>query len=181
MNAVKKYILIAALAALTITLWGCTESQKSQAPQKDKKLKQQGDLQSENKVEKYIDSGKNPETIVDSAIELSHKYSKLLEESAELKQENKQLKQTTATQKDKIQKLQTQLDKTQQELQQANDLLVEMKIELNNWKADILGFREEMKDAQQAQLEALYKILTILGAQPTESNNPNKPTEKQDS
>ena len=40
-----------------------------------------------------------------------------------------------------------------------------MRIELNNWKGNIIGFREEMREAQTTQLEALFKILTLLGGQ----------------
>jgi len=36
---------------------------------------------------------------------------------------------------------------------------------LNNWKTDILGFRDEMRDAETAQLEALLKILKVLGGE----------------
>ena len=40
-----------------------------------------------------------------------------------------------------------------------------MRIELNNWKIDILGFRDEIRDAETAQLEALLKILKVLGGE----------------
>jgi hypothetical protein len=31
------------------------------------------------------------------------------------------------------------------------------------WKSDMLGFRSEMREAAKAQLEALLKVLEILG------------------
>jgi hypothetical protein len=40
-----------------------------------------------------------------------------------------------------------------------------MIVELNNWKADVIGFRQEMRSAEKAQLEALLKILQILGGE----------------
>jgi len=43
--------------------------------------------------------------------------------------------------------------------------MIEMRIELNNWKTNILGFREEMRDADTAQLQALLRILNILGGE----------------
>ena len=58
-----------------------------------------------------------------------------------------------------------QLKQTQKELAEANSLLIEMRIELNNWKADILGFRNEMRNAETAQLETLLRILKVLGGQ----------------
>ena len=40
-----------------------------------------------------------------------------------------------------------------------------MLTELNHWKSNILGFRGEMRDAASAQLEALLKVLEILGGE----------------
>ena len=68
---------------------------------------------------------------------------------------------------EQVASLDGQLQQTQKELAEANGLLIEMRIELNNWKADILGFREEMRNAETAQLETLLRILKILGGQVT--------------
>ncbi len=47
-------------------------------------------------------------------------------------------------------------------------------LSLNNWKNDVLGFREEMRSAQTAQLQALMKILKALGGEPmTETAHSN--------
>jgi hypothetical protein len=43
--------------------------------------------------------------------------------------------------------------------------LIEMLSELNNWKNNILGFRGEMREAAKAQLEALLKVLEVLGGE----------------
>jgi len=40
-----------------------------------------------------------------------------------------------------------------------------MTTELNNWKTDILGFRNEMRDAYTAQMEILLKIAQAMGAE----------------
>jgi len=115
------------------------------------------------------------QTAVESAIELSQKYAKLSEEAAKLRQnnqdlinENNQLRQQLAT-------LDAKFKQTQKELSEANDLLIEMRIELNDWQANVLGFRDEMREAETAQLEALVKILKILGgevtAESTQSEN----------
>jgi hypothetical protein len=42
-----------------------------------------------------------------------------------------------------------------------------MRIELNEWKTNILGFRDEMRNADKAQLQALMKILEALGGEVT--------------
>ncbi len=102
---------------------------------------------------------------VQSAIELSQKCAELSEQLTELKQakfalttENEQLKTEVTT-------LKPELLQAEKELEEANDLLIEMRLELNNWKDDVLGFRSEMRDADQAQLEALLKILQLLGGE----------------
>jgi chromosome segregation ATPase len=73
------------------------------------------------------------------------------------------------TQNDSLQQqvtsLEARLAQTQKELGEANDLLIEMLTELNTWKNNILGFRGEMRDAAKAQLEALLKVLEILGGE----------------
>ena len=102
-------------------------------------------------------------TVVESAMELSKKYAELSEEAAVLREKNQDTIIENSRLKDKVAALETQLQQTQKELAEANDLLREMLIELNNWKVDILGFRTEMREADTAQLDALLKILTILG------------------
>jgi hypothetical protein len=59
------------------------------------------------------------------------------------------------------------LQQAHKELAEANSLLIDMRVELNNWKADILGFRNEMRNAETAQLETLLRILKVLGGQVT--------------
>lgn len=121
-------------------------------------------LKAESNAAKYEQSIQT-DTSLDSAVELSQKYVLLSEECVKLKEKNKNITDENQEFKEKIASSQTQLDQTKKELSEANDLLVEMRIELNNWKVDILGFRDEMRDAEKAQLEALFKILTILGGQ----------------
>jgi septal ring factor EnvC (AmiA/AmiB activator) len=108
-------------------------------------------------------------TAVESAIELSEKYAKLSEETATLRQSNQDLSAKNQQIQKQAAAFQAQLQQTQKELTEANDLLVEMRVELNNWKTNVLGFRDEMRQAQAAQLEALLKILKVLGGQPVES------------
>jgi chromosome segregation ATPase len=115
----------------------------------------------------------NP-TAVESAIELSQKYAKLSEEAAGLNQENQDLIIRNRQLKDQNTALKTQLQQTQKELTEANDLMIEMRIELNNWRTDILGFRDEMRDADTTQLQALLRILKILGGEVKEESARNE-------
>jgi len=106
----------------------------------------------------------NP-TVVASAMELSKKHVILSEQTAVLRQQNRELIVQKQQLKDQVVALEAQLRQTQKELTEANDLLITMRIELNNWKVDILGFRDEIRNAETAQLEALFKILKVLGGE----------------
>ncbi len=121
--------------------------------------------QSESVAKRFQESAPQRPTVIESAMELSKEHAKLSEEAAVLRQENRDLTVKNQQLKDQAVILEAQLQQTQRELSQANDLLITMRIELNNWKTDILGFRDEIRDAEAAQLEALLKILKVLGGE----------------
>jgi chromosome segregation ATPase len=100
-----------------------------------------------------------------SAVELTARYTELADKAAQFQQQNLVLGEENERLKKQVDTLETQLKQTQAELTEANNLLVEMLGELNNWKSDILGFRNEMRVAAKTQLEALLKILEVLGAE----------------
>jgi len=107
-------------------------------------------------------------TKVESTIELTEKYAKLTEEVVSLRQEKLQLAAENQQLKKDMTGVNLQLNQAQKELADANILLREMVIELNNWKSNVMGFRDEMRDADKAQIEALLKILQALGGDVTE-------------
>ncbi len=116
---------------------------------------------------------RNP-TAVESAIALSDKYAKLSEEASALKQQKQALDAENKKLTEDLQNCRGQLERAQKELTEINDLLVQMRLELNNWKSDVLGFRDEMREAEKAQLEALLKILKLLGGEiKTETTQPS--------
>ena len=93
-------------------------------------------------VEKrFTESALQGPSAVESAIELSEKYARVSEEAALLKQKNHELTAKNLQRYFEFEKLNT------------------------DWKTEILGFRGEMRNAEQAQLEALLKILGILGGE----------------
>jgi len=104
-------------------------------------------------------------TAVESAIALSDKYAKLSDEASALRQQKQTLEAENKRLKEEMQACRTKLDEAQKELSEVNDLMVEMRLELNNWKTDVLGFRGEMREAEKAQLEALLKILKLMGGE----------------
>lgn len=121
--------------------------------------------QSDSVAKRFQESAPQQSTVVASAMELSKEHAKLSEEAAVLRQENKDLNARNQQLKGQVVTLEAQLMQTQRELSEASDLLITMRIELNNWKTDILGFRDEIRDAETAQLEALLKILKVLGGE----------------
>ncbi|MGE5297114.1 MAG: hypothetical protein ACM3VT_20005 [Solirubrobacterales bacterium] len=116
-------------------------------------------------AKRFQDTPLEGRTAVESAIELSERYAKLSDQSVTLRQENQRLTSENESLRQQLTDLDAKLKQTQKELSEANDLLIEMLNELNHWKSNILGFRGEMRDAAKAQLEALLKVLEILGGQ----------------
>jgi chromosome segregation ATPase len=92
--------------------------------------------------------------------ELSKQAEQLRKENARLLEENNRLQQDFG-------KMKLELEQTGKEVGQSNTLLQEAHVELSKWKSDVLGFREEMRQAQTAQMQALSRVLRILGAEST--------------
>jgi len=116
-------------------------------------------------AKRFQDPAAGGRTPMESAIELSEKYAKLSDQAVVLRQENQRLTNENENLRQQVIGLEAKLKQTQKELGEANEMLIEMLTELNNWKSNILGFRSEMRDAAKAQLEALLKVLEILGGQ----------------
>jgi hypothetical protein len=102
-----------------------------------------------------------------SNVQWASKYEELSISNNALRETNNEL-----TVKNKIK---SELEQTKNDLTEANDFLGQMHLELNKWKTDVLGFRQEIRQAQQVQVEALGKILRVLGAEPMDT--PNVPEE----
>lgn len=165
MQTKKKTIMTVLLLMPTLLLSGCLSPQKpvqSAIPPHLIEMQQNDSI-----AKRFQESNPQTQTAVESAIELSEKYARLSEEAATMRQQNQSIMARNQQLDVQINELEAQLRQAQKELTEANDLLIEMRIELNNWKSNILGFREEMRQAQTAQLEALFKILRVLGGQVT--------------
>lgn len=146
-------------AILALAIAGCTAQQTPSASSKATAVETEG------AAKRFRDSPLEGRTAVESAIELSEKYAKLSDQTVSLKQENQRLTSENENLRQQLTTLDAKLKQTQKELTEANDLLIEMLNELNHWKSNILGFRGEMRDAAKAQLEALLKVLEILGGE----------------
>ncbi|MHC4622274.1 MAG: hypothetical protein ACYS4W_00050 [Planctomycetota bacterium] len=176
MKAGRKNIILLIQLVTTLFLSSCGVFERpgklTPLPEPEQQAPQSGAIE-----KRFIESTSQGPTAVESAIELSQKYARVSEEagrlrlkSQDLAVENRGLKQQVAT-------LETQLQQAQEELYEANNLLREMLVELNNWKADVIGFRHEMRGAEKAQLEALLQILKVLGGETkTDSQEVDKVT-----
>jgi len=161
MQISKKNIFLL-LTMLTILSFGCaTPPGRVDVVLPSDRSEQQSDAV----AKRFQESSSKGRTVVESAIELSEKYARLSEQTSQLREKNKDLINENAMLKKQAASLEAELEQTQKELTEANDLLIEMLTELNNWKNSILGFRNEMREAEKAQLEALLKVLEILGGE----------------
>ena len=151
------------LAPLIVMSNGCTAPQGQRPPSTATTAQQQSNNAAAAK--RFQDTPLEGRTAVESAIELSEKYARLSDQTVALREENQQLVTENEDLLQQIATLEGKLHQTQKELGEANDLLIEMLTELNNWKTNILGFRGEMRQAAKAQLEALLKVLEILGGE----------------
>jgi septal ring factor EnvC (AmiA/AmiB activator) len=94
------------------------------------------------------------------AAQASEQVVKLQQEKGELVQKNQALQ-------DQLNKVKQDVDQLSHELADANAMLVDVRKELEKWRVSVLGFRQEMREAQQTQLEATAKIMKMLGGEMT--------------
>jgi regulator of replication initiation timing len=98
---------------------------------------------------RFTDPEDEATDVVQSALMWSQKYEELSAKAEKLREQNNARFLENTDLKRKLSELQAELDRTKT-------------------KADVLGFRDEMRNAQAAQLEALTKVLRILGAESVE-------------
>ena len=110
---------------------------------------------------------------VDIAMQWSSRYAEVAERLMVIERENHELAESKQGLEVDLGRTQDELERTQQELTEANQMLVDLHQELDSWKRDVLSFRDEMRRAQAAQLNALQKVLKVLGgevpAEPTQA------------
>lgn len=102
---------------------------------------------------------------VDKALAYAEKYMTEADENKKLRGQIRQLEtRIQALSKDK-QTLGGQLAAARDELDQANAMVMELSSDLKKWKRDVLGFRQQMIGAQEAQIKGINMILKIMGFQ----------------
>jgi chromosome segregation ATPase len=141
---------------------GC---QRNQQIAEEAKLKAAEQNESVSKRFQPASSSSEGGTTIDSALRLAQEHAKLSEKYSASQQQNLELTEQNGRLKERLAILEPELKQTNKELEEANKLVVDMRIELNNWKADTIGFRDEMREADKVQLETLLKILETLGGE----------------
>ncbi len=158
---------------------GCNwDTSNSTAPEVTNDTKANGGQTYLDKTAIRDNVGKETNNAVDAAMEWAKKYTEASAKCNQLLQENRQLKQKQQTHQQQVTKLEIELGNAEKELAQANSMLLEMKTELEKWKTNVLGFRNEMRQSQKAQLDALVRILTLIGGEVAEKPAAAKPTTK---
>jgi regulator of replication initiation timing len=102
---------------------------------------------------------------VDIALEWSKKYATAAEELVKSQKTVQELTEQNKKLRTELAGLQARLGQSQKELDEANEMLVELGKELREWKKNVLGFRDEVLQAQRTQLDAIRKILVLLGGE----------------
>lgn len=160
-----KNLTITIFVSLIMLQLGCTIVDRAIPPQSYQPAAAPTVETMENRFSESKEADTNA---VESALMWSNKYEELLVKIEKLRDDNSKLSISNTNLKHDTQKLQDELDRTKAELKDANEFLQEMNLQLSKWKGDVLGFRDEMRNAQATQLEALKQIMKILGAELTE-------------
>ncbi len=163
----NKNLIITIILSVFISQLGCTIVDRPISPQSYQPYVAPSTT-AETMENRFSDTEKADSNAVESALMWSNRYEAISLKTEKLRDDNSKLTIANTNLKHDIQKLQTQLDQTQAELKDANEFLQEMNLQLNKWKGDVLGFRDEMRKAQTTQLGALKQIMQILGAELTE-------------
>lgn len=101
----------------------------------------------------------------DVALEWADKYAKISQKLVYADRRNRELEQEKTHLNKQIAELNADLKRTKDELADANVMLEEMKRDLNDWRKNVLAYRKEIMTSQAAQLNALHKILELLGGE----------------
>ncbi len=153
-----KFTEIFVISILLFVVAGCMSAN---AVSEEQLSSQQKQNQAVSKRFKAADN--ESDTAVDSALKLAQEHAALSEKYAAAQQKILELTEENKKLKERLLACEPELKQTKKELEEANNMIVDMRIEMNNWKTDTLAFRDEMRKADKIQLETLLKILQALG------------------
>lgn len=163
MRRLRKYPRAALLVLLSLA--GC-----SQWPQVSQSGSPSQAQTAQRPAGSYLDKGLvkgdgGEDGAVSTALAMSEKNAKLSEELLRVQQAKHDLEEVNRKLAAQVITLQADSQASQKELAEAHQMLQEMRKDLDQWKSNVLGFRDEIRQAEQAQAEALRKVLVLLGAE----------------
>ncbi len=80
----------------------------------------------------------------------------------EVRTENARLKEKVAQLEGQLQQRDETIDRLNAQLSAGGNKIQQMEDALQKWQQDVLGFRDEMRAAEEAELTVLQKMLTLL-------------------
>ena len=101
---------------------------------------------------------------VDVALEWSRKYADASERLVAEQRAGRELREQNRQLADQVAKLQTQIAQSQRELAEANETLMQLGRETQDWKKQA-ALVETILQAQKTQIDAMKKVLLLLGAE----------------
>ena len=94
-------------------------------------------------IERRFVSPDTQSDAVQSAVAWARKYEEAVEQNAALREQQNLLARQNNEMSLRLETANAELERTRKELAEANVFIQEMHAELNKWKADVLGYREE--------------------------------------
>ncbi|MCY2932037.1 MAG: hypothetical protein NTV86_21595 [Planctomycetota bacterium] len=105
------------------------------------------------------------DTAVDKALDWAQKYMEVSAKLTASEKENRALTEKSQALQQQLDTNKAQLAAAQKELNEANAMLKELETRLTKWQENVLGYRQEMREAQKAQMEAMARVIKLLGGE----------------
>jgi len=115
------------------------------------------------------DEGAASGTAVENALAWSEKYGQAVEQLARQQQENRKLADQNRGLEANIVSLEGELAQTRKELKEANDLLIDVRRANEEWKTNVLDYRDEMRRALKTIIETEIRVVRLLGGEVSDS------------
>ncbi|MBS3734269.1 MAG: hypothetical protein KGY99_05010 [Phycisphaerae bacterium] len=115
---------------------------------------------------------------VDSAMVWARKYTEATEKILQLEKANRALEKDKDALRGRIEVLERELETARGEIADANAMVRAVREENRKWKQNVLGFRSEFMESQQAMLDYQIRIIKLLGGEPQAGSQPTtRPSE----
>ena len=162
-SKMKKVMVVALIAVMGMAVGGCGNFPGNLFSSRNNQAKADrgaGYLRDASLVDEGGGSGRDA---VQNARQWAKKYATLADKCIKLQLENKVANDQNRKLDGQVAKLKGELAQAKKEVSEANSMLDDLNKELAKWKRDVLGFREEMRLAQQAQMKMMSRIIMLMG------------------